>query len=233
MTSDLYVLTMDDMQQSVVDRADPTRLVFDYVRRIGDLLDAMPAGPLRVLHVGGAAMTLPRYVWRTRPRSAQIVLEPSVEVIERVRAEAPLPPRSGIKVRPVDGQTGILAVRDGSQDVVILDAFAGGVVPEELTSMAFVDHVRRVLAPDGLFIANLVDKPPFPGVRAFVAVARDLGPLVVGAEPATLKGRRPGNLVIACGAVPPTAFGSPSPLDYRVFRGRSVADSFGGGKAPR
>lgn len=79
MGGDLYILDLDDMQQSAVDLGDPTRLVFDYVRRIGDLLDVMPAGPLRVLHVGGAAMTLPRYVAATRPRSAQIVLEPATD----------------------------------------------------------------------------------------------------------------------------------------------------------
>ncbi|TQK71599.1 spermidine synthase [Nocardioides sp. SLBN-35] len=231
MGGDLYILDLDDMQQSAVDLGDPTRLVFDYVRRIGDLLDVMPAGPLRVLHVGGAAMTLPRYVAATRPRSAQIVLEPATEVVERVRAEAPLPPRSGIKVRPVDGETGILAVRDGSQDVVVLDAFAGGRVPESLTSAGFVEQVGRVLAPDGMFVANLVDRPPYPRVRAFVAAVRALGDVAVGAEPATLKGRRPGNLVVASGEVPAGAFGEPSPLEYRVFRGRAVADAFGGGKA--
>lgn len=222
---------MDDMQQSAVDLDDPTRLVFDYVRRIGDVVDAMPAGPLRVLHVGGAAMTLPRYVAATRPRSGQVVLEPSQAVIDEVRVQAPLSPRSGIKVRPVDGQTGIVAVRDASQDLVILDAFDGGVVPESLTAAPFVSEVRRVLAPGGVFVANLVDQPPYPRVRPFVARVRELGTVAVGAEPATLKGRRPGNLIVAAGGVPREPFGRPSPLEYRVFTGRAVTDSFGGGSA--
>lgn len=224
-----FVLELDGMQQSVVDLADPTRLAFDYMRRIGDLIDAMPAGRLRILHVGGAAMTLARYVVATRPGSRQIVLEPSVEVIDHVRAEVPLPPRSGVKVRPVDGQTGILEVRDASQDLVILDAFAGGVVPTELTGLAFVEQVGRVLAPGGVFVANLVDRAPFPAIRDFVAIARGLGEVAVGVEPATLKGKRPGNLVVACGAVPERPFGRPAPMEYRVHTGRAVSDSFGGG----
>ncbi len=221
------------MQQSVVDLDDPTRLAFDYMRRIGDLLDAVtPAPParLRVLHVGGAAMTLPRFVAATRPTSAQIVLEPSVEIIERVRAEAPLPPRSGIKVRPVDGMAGIAAVREASQDVVILDAFAGGATPPELTSSAFVDQVARVLAPGGLWIANLVDRAPFTRIRDVVAMAAALRDVALGAEPATLKARREGNVVLAAGGLPDAPFGSPSPLEYRVFTGRAVTDSFGGGR---
>jgi hypothetical protein len=229
MPSDVYVLELDDMQQSAVDLGDPTRLVFDYMRRVGDVIDRLPPGPVRVLHVGGAAMTLPRYIHATRPRSSQIVLEPSIEIIERVRREAPLPPRSGIKVRPVDGESGIGGVRDGFADMVILDAFDGGHTPAELTSAAFVEDVRRVLAPSGVFVANLVDRAPFTRVRDFVAAARELGDMVVGVEPATMKGRRPGNLIIACGTVPSTPFGSPSPMEYRTFTGGAVTDSFGGG----
>lgn len=230
MSHDLYVLDMDGMQQSAVDLNDPRNLAFDYMRRIADLINAMPEGRLRVLHVGGAAMTLARYVAATRPRSAQVVLEPSVELIEQVRAEAPLPARSGIKVRPTTGQEGVLALRDASWDVVILDAFEGGLVPRELTARPFVEQVRRVLSPQGIFIANLVDKPPFPAVRDFVALARDLGAPLVGMEPATYKGRRSGNVIIACGSVPTRALGEPSPLEYRMWTGHALASSFGGGK---
>lgn len=229
MSDDVYVLELDDMQQSAIDLGDPTRLVFDYMRRIGDVIDRLPPGPVRVLHIGGAAMTLPRYVHATRPRSSQIVLEPSIEIIDRVRSEAPLPQRSGIKVRPVDGKSGIGGVRDGFADMVILDAFDGGRTPDELISAAFIEDVRRVLAPSGVFVANLVDRAPFTRTRDFVAAARDLGDMVVGVEPATMKGRRAGNLVIVCGTVPDSPFGSPSPMEYRIFTDRAVADSFGGG----
>ncbi|MFA6300576.1 MAG: spermidine synthase, partial [Nocardioides sp.] len=116
-----FVLRHDGRDQSHVDLDDPTYLAFDYVRRMGDVVDAMgePGAPLRVVHVGGAGMTLPRYVAATRPTSPQIVLEPDTEVTELVRAELPLPRRSGIKVRPVDGRSGIAALRDGQADLVI------------------------------------------------------------------------------------------------------------------
>ena len=74
-----YLLRMSGMDHSHVDLTDPTRLEFHYVRRLADVIDALtPAGePMRVVHVGGAGMTLPRYVAATRPRSAQVVLEPA------------------------------------------------------------------------------------------------------------------------------------------------------------
>ena len=57
--------------------ADPGYLEFEYVRRIGHVADlAFPPGePLRVLHLGGGALTLPRYLAHTRPGSRQLVAE--------------------------------------------------------------------------------------------------------------------------------------------------------------
>ena len=57
-----FVLRVDGSLQSRVDLADPTRLLFEYVRRIGDVLDAIAPRrqPVSVLHIGGAALTLPR-----------------------------------------------------------------------------------------------------------------------------------------------------------------------------
>jgi spermidine synthase len=226
----IYVLELDGMEQSAVDLDDPTHLVFDYMRRIGDLIDAIqPASPapIRALHVGGAAMSIPRYVAATRPRSAQIVLEPDEILIAQVRVQAPLPRHSGIKVRATDGAAGIRLVRDASQDLVVLDAFDNARVPDELTTADFVGEVARVLARGGVFVANLVDEVPFARVRSLVAAARTIGPVVVGAEPPTVKGRRPGNVLVACGGVPRSAFGSPSPQEYRIFEGWSVRDTFG------
>ncbi len=227
MTSELFVLEMDGMEQSVLDPNDPTKLVFDYMRRIGDLFDSLPAGPLRVLHIGGAAMTLPRYVLATRPGSRQIVLEPANDVIALVDEVSPLPPNSGISVRPVTGQVGIREIGDASQDVVVLDAYAEGVVPEELLSVEFVSQVRRVLDVGGMFVANVADTMPLQRVRDFVPRISGLGNLVIGVEPATLEGGREGNVVVACGAVPVTDFGDPTGSEYLVFRGGTLTDVFG------
>ena len=96
------------------------------VQRLADLIDcAAPAGErLRVVHIGGAGLTLPRYVAATRPQSAQVVFEPDVELTDFVRTHLPLPARSGIKVRAADGRSGLAALRDAYADIVVVDAFA-------------------------------------------------------------------------------------------------------------
>lgn len=232
-----FVLRMDGMDQSHVDLADPTRIVFEYVRRLADLVDAVapPGAPLRVVHVGGAAMTLPRYVAATRPRSPQIVLEPATEVTDLVRRELPLPRGSGIKVRPVDGRTGVAALRTAYVDLVVVDAFADARVPADLVTEGFWGEVARVLAPGGVLAANLTDRAPFAWTRRTIAGIRAAFPEVaLTAEPATLRGKRAGNLIVAAAATPlPIAElrrrAASAAAPYRVLDAAAVSDSFGGG----
>lgn len=232
-----YVLRLDGMNQSHVDLAHPTRLEFEYVRRIGDVLDvAAPAGqPLRVVHVGGAAMTLPRYVAAIRPHSAQVVLEPATAVTELVRQELPLPQRSGIKVRPLGGRPGIAELRNEYAEVVVLDAFAQAKVPGELVTREFFADVARVLDAQGLFVLNLTDRAPFHWTRRVIAALRETFPqLMLTAEPATLRARRIGNLVVVAsrGEVPLAALqarSAKSPAPYKVLDASQVSDGFGGG----
>ena len=222
-----FTLRVGRTDQSYVDLDDPLRLEFDYVQRLADVLDSVtePGQRLRVVHVGGAAMTLPRYIAATRPSSAQIVLEPDVELTVFVRRHLPLPIRSGIKVRGTDGRRGIAELRDGYADLVIIDAFVGARVPAELTTKEFLADARRSLSDHGVIILNLTDRGPLDYARRVLAGVRQVFPhVLLCAESSTLKGRRFGNVIIAgcatalpCSAIAERAGQSPFP--YRVLRG--------------
>lgn len=222
-----WLLTTDRIRQSYVDLDDPTYLDFEYVQAFADILDALPDGPLAVTHIGGGACTLARYVAVTRPGSPQIVLEPDRELVALVRARLPLPPRSRIRIRPVAGRDGVAALRDASADVVVLDAFAGGRVPRELTTSEFLADVARVLRPAGVFLANIADGPPLTYSSRLVAAVRTVLPdVLVSADAAVAKRRRFGNVVVAAtrhglpvAAVRRAAAAAPFP--------RSVLRSFG------
>jgi len=233
------VLRLDGQAQSYVDLDDPEFLAFDYVRRLGDVLDgfAPPGRPVRVVHVGGAGLTLPRYVAATRPRSPQVVLEPDEELTALVRSQLPLPPRSGIKVRPQDGRTGLAALRDDSVEVVLVDAFADGRVPGDLVTSECFAEAGRVLEPGGLLLLNLVDRAPFPWIRRVLAgLHTTFGAASVHLEQATRRGRRAGNILVVAGEDPGavdrvTAHLRTRPSDFAVVAGRHVGDTFGGGRA--
>ena len=198
----VLILEVDGVAQSCVDTGDPTHLVFDYVRRIGDALDlhGTPGRPLRVVHVGGAAMTLPRYVAATRPGSPQIVFEPDAELSGLLDTHLPLPPGSGIDVRPLEGATGLGELRSACADALVLDAFAGDRVPAGLTTDTFLADVHRVLRPDGLLVMNLADQGPLGfALRAAAGVRARFADVLLAASPGVLRGRRFGNVLVIGG----------------------------------
>lgn len=190
-------VTVDGLPQSHVQPDDPGLLVFEYVQHLALALDALPPGRLAVTHVGGAGLTLPRYLQLTRPGSPQVVLEPDAALTDLVRRELPLPRGHRIRVRPVDGATGIRALADGSADAVVLDAYDGGRVPPALVGSTFLAEVSRVLAQGGVALLNVADAP---GLRYLARVAatvrRVLPALSVVATHDVLKGRRFGNTVL-------------------------------------
>lgn len=201
-----FVLRIDGSPQSQVDLADPAQLSFEYMRRIGDVVDAIAPRrqPIAVLHVGGAALSLPRYVAVTRPRSRQIVLEPDEDLTEFVREALPLPKRSGIKVRPVTGRAGIGEMYDDSTDLVILDAFEHEAVPANLVTAEFFAECGRVLRPTGVLVANLIDgKAGLPFIRRTAAtVQAAIGSGVVLAERKVLRGKGFGNVIVVASPQP-------------------------------
>lgn len=230
-TADAWMLTIGGTEQSYVDLDDPLHLEFDYVQRIAEAIDLhAPVGErIRIVHVGGAGLTLPRYVAHTRPTSAQVVLEPDTELTDLVRERLPLPRNSGIKIRAIDGRVGIAAMADDYADVVVLDAFQGSQVPAELTTYEFLNDCRRVLAPGGALMINVTDRGPFDYARRVAAGAQAVFTnVMLGAEVSTLKGRRFGNVVMVCADVPIQsdrlqAIAARSAFPYRMHTGELLS----------
>jgi spermidine synthase len=203
------LLLLDGREAGQVDLSDPRELAFAYMRRIADLIDAFrPASSgIDVLHVGGGACALPRYVAATRPKSRQLVfeLDPGVVALAREHLGLRATPRLRIKVG--DAAELIRARPDASADLVIGDAFDGPHVPAQLSGEAFADEVRRVLKPAGVYALNVIDLPPLEEVRAHDALIRPRFAHVLWiAPPGVLRGRAPGNVVLlASGAALPVA----------------------------
>jgi spermidine synthase len=193
-----WMLLVNGTPQSHVDLDDPAHLEFEYVRRMGHVLDlaAEPGTPLDVVHLGGGGLTLPRYVAVTRPGSRQRVVEIDQPLTDLVREHLPLPRGARIRVRADDARVGLSALHTGSQDVVLTDVFAGARTPAHLTSAEFAAEAHRVLRPDGVYAGNVADGPPLRFARAQAATLRSVFRHVcLLAEPGTLRGRRFGNLV--------------------------------------
>jgi spermidine synthase len=234
-----WTLYIDGVPHSHVDLDDPLYLDFEYVRRLGHLIDlAAPAGePLSVLHLGAGALTLARYVAATRPGSSQRAVDNDEELIELVRARLPLPARSRIRVRIGDAREVLGAMWPGSFDVVVADVFADGHTPASLTSAEFAQAAAQALRKGGVFAVNVADGPPLAHARAQVATARSVfGQLCLIADPPVLRGRRFGNLILAASDQPLpteqlTRLTAADPMPGRVLDGTAL-DRFAAGAKP-
>ncbi|MFI6934277.1 spermidine synthase [Streptomyces sp. NPDC050287] len=215
-----WLLTVDGAPQSYVDLDEPEHLEFEYARRLGHVLDivAEPGRPLDVLHLGGGALTLPRYVAVTRPGSRQDVVEADGALLELVVEHLPLPEGAGVAVHAADARAWLEAAPADSADVLVADVFGGSRVPAHLTSVAYAREAARVLRGDGVYLVNLADAAPFAFLRSqlatFGAVFEEL---VLIAEPGVLRGRRFGNAVLVA---------AHHPLDTPALVRLTASDAF-------
>ncbi|MEU3498342.1 fused MFS/spermidine synthase [Kitasatospora cineracea] len=213
-----WLLTLDGTPQSYVDLQDPTHLEFEYVQRIAHLLDVVADSgePLDVLHLGGGGLTLPRYLAKTRPGSSQQVVELDGPLTEFIAEHLPWP--SGIEVTVGDARAVLESVAAASVDVVVADVFRGSRTPAHLTSVEFVRLAAAALRPGGCYAANLADGPPLAFAKAQAAtVAAVFAHVCLVAEPAVLRGRRYGNILL---------IGSDEPLPSSELARLLAADPF-------
>jgi spermidine synthase len=110
---------------------------------------AEPGHPLDVLHLGGGALTLPRYVAATRPGSRQDVVEADRGLLDLVGEHLPVPDGCGIAVHGDDARRWLEAAAPDSADVLVADVFGGSRVPAHLTSVAYARAAERVLRTGG------------------------------------------------------------------------------------
>ncbi|KOT98361.1 spermidine synthase-like protein [Streptomyces sp. NRRL F-4711] len=215
-----WLLTVDGAPQSYVDLDEPAHLEFEYTRRLGHVLDtvAEPGRALDVLHLGGGALTLPRYVAATRPGSRQDVVEADRGLLALVAEHLPLPPGAGVTAHGADARAWLASAPADSADVLVADVFGGSRVPAHLASVGYLREAARVLRPDGVYVANLADAAPFGFLRGQLAgLAVFFEELALIAEPGVLRGRRFGNAVLVA---------AHRPLDTAALARRTAADVF-------
>lgn len=233
---DGWLLSVDGVAQSYVDRADPTHLEFDYVRLMGDVVDCLaPEGePLTAVHLGGGGCTLPRYVAATRPGSRQLVVEADEPLAELVRRSFGT---AGFRLRVGDARTELPRLRQGESDLVVADVFESAVMPVHVTTLEWVRELQRLLRPGGTYVVNVADGKPLAFARAQVSTLLEaFAHVALLADPSVLRGRRFANLVLAASDAPLpvealTRRASRAAGRARVVTGDALRDFTGGAPA--
>lgn len=199
------LLLIDGLTHGYVDLDDPTHLELDYVARIGAALDVLlPRGdPSDVLHLGGGAFSLPRFLASTRPLVRQTVVERSGAVVRVAERHLRLRRGERLVVVQADGRVAVERAADATFDLVLGDAFVGTETPEAMATGAFAAEVRRVLRPAGRYLLNVVDQPPWPFAAAQASHLRGAFAHVLafgGRE--VVRGRHAGNVLFLASDAP-------------------------------
>ncbi|WP_020105663.1 spermidine synthase [Nocardia sp. 348MFTsu5.1] len=198
--TDGWMITVNGAQSSHINLADPTVLDFEYMQWMAELIgDHWPATErLRALHLGAGACSMARYLAATYPDARQVAVDIDKRLTELVREWFNLPRAPLLRLRAGDAREVTESLTDSTRDLIIRDVFSGVLTPSALTTLEFVTQVRRVLAPGGIYVVNCGDTRDLTLARAEAATMGTVFEhLVIIADPAMLKGRRYGNIVIA------------------------------------
>lgn len=232
-----WLVQVNGVPSSAICPTDPSWLGFEYQQVMAAVLEvARPGEALRVVHVGAAACALPWALHLSHPGSRQLAVDLDARLLELARQWFDLPRAPHLRLRAGEGRA-VLATRPAaSTDVVIRDAFDGAITPVALRTTGMCAEVERILAPGGLYLANIADRPPLALVKDEILTAATVFTHVaVIAETQVLRGRRYGNLILVAGHEPVDVTGlvpalSRTGLALRVVHRDQLADLARGGR---
>lgn len=158
-----WTLVIDGFYHSNLDLDGEPKLNFDYAKRVVCLADKLflPGSPISILHIGGGALSIPRYLEATRSGAKQVVIEIEEDVVVFTQEHFPLASDTNIELVYADASDPKGALR-GSQgpeqfDLIICDAYLGSLAGGPEQALRFYQDLHELLALDGVVVINAVD----------------------------------------------------------------------------
>ncbi len=163
----LREMVLDHLIQGKVDISNPRDLRYEYEWIYEAVLDkCFPAGQsVKAMAIGGGAYSFPQYLEVVRPGSYIEVAEIDPAVTEAAHAACGLPRDTTLHIYNMDARNRIAdlvrAKRNGASapvfDCVFGDSFNDYSVPYHLTTLEFTQEIGELLAPDGMYLLNMID----------------------------------------------------------------------------
>jgi spermidine synthase len=159
-------LVLDHLVHSYNSLEDPNYLVYGYIKVYAEIADYLaqrvPNQALRVLYIGGGGYTLARHIEATYPNARQEIMEIDPGVTQTVYEQLGVDrATTNITTYNVDGRlmlNQLAQVDAGQYDLIIGDAFNDLSIPYHLTTLEFDQELKRLLKPDGFYLALVIDK---------------------------------------------------------------------------
>jgi len=156
----LEALVLDHLIHSYTDLSDPYYIEYEYIRMYEEVVrwQAAKRGPFRALFLGGGGYTFPRYIDASYPEAGVDVVEIDPEVTRVAHEYLGVSDDSRIRSFNEDTRWFLMNSNESGQyDFIFGDAFNDLSIPYHLTTKEFAQQLKRVLKPDGLLMANVID----------------------------------------------------------------------------
>jgi spermidine synthase len=156
----LEALVLDHLIHSYTALDDPLHLEYEYIRLYEELVRWQTIGKktFRVLFIGGGGYTFPRFLEEKYPEAQIDVIEIDPEVSHVAKTFLGIPLKTRIRTFNEDARWFVMNFKEsGSYDFIFGDAFNDLSIPYHLTTKEFAVELKRLLKPDGLYLANVID----------------------------------------------------------------------------
>lgn len=153
-----YLHFGSDWIQGAMRVARPWALELEYTREMMAALLLRPDAqwPRKVLLIGLGAASLVKYLYRHRPNCRMTVVEINPEVVGTAYQSFKLPDDPARLTIDIDDGAAWVARVESRFDLILVDGFDAKARPGALDTLEFYRHCRQRLAPDGLFVVNLL-----------------------------------------------------------------------------
>lgn len=161
------VMLLDKLAHSFYNPDRPNELQYGYEKIFGAVTDQFtrPDDTFNALVLGGGGFTHPRMLLRERPNCHVDVVEIDPVVTDAALAAFGLSLDPRMSIFHLDARQHVIALNRNTPGadsktqykLIFLDAINDFIVPPHLTTQEFHQSIKRILAPDGVFLMNLVD----------------------------------------------------------------------------
>jgi spermidine synthase len=176
---DIHVLTMGGHVHSAVDVGNPKNMLHLHAEKVTQKIENSFSNrkSINALHLGGGALSIPRYIEAMEIKSSQVVVELYKDLIEFVLVNLPLPPQA--KVDFIYGDAFDVVFSDNPKlsfkfDYIFVDAYLEPCTPEHLTTELFYSKVFERLDTKGLLSINVIDNNKFSLVSHHIRVLSEI-----------------------------------------------------------
>jgi spermidine synthase len=156
----LEALVLDHLIHSYTALDDPLHLEYEYIRLYEEMVrwQTIEKKSFRVLFIGGGGYTFPRFLEATYPEAQIDVVEIDPEVTRVAVTYLGIPANTRIRTFNQDARWFVMNCKgSGTYDFIFGDAFNDLSIPYHLTTKEFTQELKRLLKPDGLYLANVID----------------------------------------------------------------------------